>query len=100
MPLVMPTMSTILACGSAARAAACTAGESGSAYFVCADAKQGTRTNRSIFKLRAVAITIPRWNEPQRLFIGDGNVLKRGSDGHHEINFLYVGRGRRILRPP
>jgi len=26
------------------------------------------------------------------LFVGDRNVFKRGSDRHHEIDFLYFGR--------
>ena len=80
MPLAMPTMSTILACDSAARAAACTAGESGSSYFVCADAKHETRSNKSNFKLRDVAVVPPQVepaNQLRRPFSGDGHALKR-----------------------
>src|ERR1700722_5802662 len=78
MPLVMPTMSTIFACGSAARAAACTAGESGSTYFVCADAKHGTKSNKSNFKLRDVAIVPPPGGTSPRGYL---SVMGRSSNG-------------------
>src|SRR5271154_3319636 len=70
-------MSTTLACGSAAWAVACTAGESGSGYF-WADAKQGTSNKKnSSCKLR-VAITPP---QPEPAFRTYSSAMGTSSNG-------------------